>query len=184
MAAREVALIIRAAENRDVPAIAAIYAEAVLHGTASFELDPPDGAEMARRREALVTDDHPYLAAEIDGIVAGYAYAGPYRPRLAYRSTVESSVYVAPTFHGRGIGGGLLRALVTAASVRGFRQMVAVIGDSANQASIRLHERCGFEPVGTLRSVGWKHGRWLDTVLMQRSLGPGDAIPSDLGRPA
>ena len=174
-------MIIRPAETRDLPAITAIYDEAVRHGTASFELEPPDEAEMARRMAALAGSGHPYLAAEAEGRLAGYAYAGPYRPRPAYRSTVENSVYVDARARGRGIGRLLLVALIEAASVRGFRQMVAVIGDSANRPSIRLHEICGFAPIGTLRAVGWKHGAWLDTVLMQRPLGPGADTPSDHG---
>lgn len=173
-------MIIRAAEALDIPAITAIYAEAVLHGRASFELDPPDEAEMARRHAALIATDHPYLVAEIDGALAGYAYAGPYRPRPAYRSSVENSVYVDGRCRGRGVGTELLAALIVAATVRGFRQMIAVIGDSANTASIHLHEACGFSHAGTLRHVGWKHGTWLDTVLMQRALGPGADTPSDL----
>ena len=118
-----------------------------------------------------------YLIAEEDGRLLGYSYAGPYRTRPAYRSTVENSVYVDEAAQGQGVGRALLSALIEAAAERGFRQMVAVIGDSANRASIRLHESCGFTHVGTLRSVGWKHGRWLDSVLMQRALGPGDSTP-------
>lgn len=182
-ATQEALVRIRPCQDADIPAITAIYREAVTTGTASFELEAPDEAEMRRRRAALVDGGYPYLVAEIDGQVAGYAYAGPYRTRPAYRASVENSVYVAPPLQGRGIGRELLGALVLAASVRGFRQMIAVIGDSANHASVRLHAAAGFAPVGTLRSVGWKHGRWLDTVLMQRDLGAGDATPSDLAPP-
>jgi phosphinothricin acetyltransferase len=160
-----------------VPQITAIYAHAVRHGRASFELEPPDKAEMERRRDALVGAGYPYLVAEVSGTVVGYAYAGAYRSRPAYGSTVESSVYVAAAHHGRGLGRLLLARLIEEAERRGFRQMVAVIGDSANLASIRLHESLGFAHVGTLRSVGWKHERWLDTVLMQRALGIGDSAP-------
>lgn len=166
---------IRPATPEDIPAIARIYAHAVRHGTASFEIDPPDETEMTRRQRALLDGDFPYLAAEVDGVLAGYAYAGPYRPRRAYRFSVEDSVYIAPDQQGRGIGRALLERLITESERRGFRQMVAVIGDSAQAASIALHRACGFQDVGTLRSVGFKFERWLDTVLMQRTLGPGDA---------
>ncbi len=175
-------MILRDCRPDDIPAIAAIYGHAVLTGRASFETEEPGEAEMARRREALVEGGYPYLVAEIDGRLCGYAYAGLYRARLAYRSTVENSVYVDPAAQGRGVGRRLLDAIVVASADRGFRQMVAVIGDSANLASIRLHEAAGFAHVGTLRSVGWKHGTWLDTVLMQRALGPGDTTPSGIGQ--
>ncbi|MFD2183373.1 GNAT family N-acetyltransferase [Rhodoplanes azumiensis] len=161
----------------DLPAVTAIYAEAVRHGRASFELEPPDLAEMTRRRDALVAGGFPYLVAEIDGTIAGYAYAGPYRSRPAYAWTVENSVYVAPPMQGRGLGLALLTRLIDAATAHGFRQMIAVIGDSANHASIRLHTRAGFAPVGVLRASGFKHGVWLDSVLMQRALGDGDRTP-------
>jgi len=161
----------------DIPAITSIYAHAVRFGTASFEVDPPDEAEMARRRSELLGGGFPYVVAEVDGEVAGYAYAGPYRARPAYRSSVEDSVYVAPTRHGRGLGRLLLDTLMTEASARGFRQMIGVIGDSACAGSIRLHEAAGFHRVGVLHAVGYKHGRWLDTVLMQRDLGLGSAVP-------
>lgn len=174
-----VALRIRLCRPDDIAAITAIYGHAVATGTASFELEPPGEAEMLGRHQALVAGGHPYLVAERDGTILGYAYAGAYRARPAYRGTVENSVYVRGDQHGRGIGRALLGALVEAATAAGFRQMVAVIGDSANAASIGLHRAAGFEPVGTLRSVGWKHGRWLDTVLMQRALGPGDTIPRE-----
>jgi phosphinothricin acetyltransferase len=167
-------VVIRPAGPGDIGAITAIYADAVLHGTASFEIEPPDEAEMLRRQTALLNNGYPYFAAEIEGIIAGYAYAGPYRARPAYKWSVEDSVYVAPDMHRRGAGALLLQALVTASAQRGYRQMIAVIGDSAQIASIALHERAGFRHVGTLRSVGFKHGKWLDTVLMQRALGQGD----------
>jgi phosphinothricin acetyltransferase len=168
---------IRACAAGDIPAITAIYRPAVLTGTASFETEPPEEAEMTHRRDKLFAGNYPYLVAESAGAIIGYAYAGLYRARPAYRSTVENSVYVRDGEHGRGIGRALLEALIKEAGARGFRQMIAVIGDSANAPSIRLHAALGFEPVGTLRSVGWKHGRWLDTVLMQRALGPGDGAP-------
>lgn len=170
---------LRGCEPGDIPEITAIYAHAVLTGTASFELAPPTEQEMARRREVLTAGGFPYVVAIVAGRLAGYAYAGPYRPRPAYGNTVESSVYVHEDFHGRGIGKALMIEVIEQAEERGFRQMVAVIGDSANRASIGLHESLGFNIIGTLTSVGWKHGRWLDTVLAQRALGPGDtAAPS------
>jgi L-amino acid N-acyltransferase YncA len=166
---------IRPATPADIGAITRIYAHAVLHGTASFEIEPPDQAEMLRRQRTLLDNGYPYFAAEIDSVVAGYAYAGPYRARPAYKWSVEDSVYVASDMHRKGIGGLLLRALIAAGTQRGYRQMIAVIGDSAQIASIAVHERAGFSHVGTLHSVGFKHGQWLDTVLMQRALGDGDA---------
>jgi len=166
-------LLIRAATAADIPAITAIYDHAVRHGTASFELEPPDAAEMARRRQTLVDGGFPYLVAEADGALAGYAYAGPYRPRPAYRWSVEDSVYVAPAMHRRGIGATLLRGLIAEAEQRGFRQMIAVIGDSAQTSSIELHRAAGFRMIGAIENVGFKFDRWLDTVLMQRGLGPG-----------
>jgi phosphinothricin acetyltransferase len=168
-------VVIRPVGLADIPAITTIYADAVETGTASFELSPPDEAEMSRRMAALVDGGHPYLVASIDGAVAGYAYAGPYRPRPAYRFTVEDSVYVARAAWGRGVGRALLRALVDEAEARGFRQMIAVIGDEASAGSIALHRALGFEHVGVFKSVGWKHGQWRATVLMQRALGLGDS---------
>jgi L-amino acid N-acyltransferase YncA len=167
-------VIIRPAVPGDIGAITRIYADAVLNGTASFEVEPPDEAEMLRRQTALLNNGYPYFAAEIGDVVAGYAYAGPYRTRPAYKWSIEDSVYVAPDMHRKGIGALLLRALVAASAQRGYRQMIAVIGDSAQIGSIALHERAGFSHIGTLRSVGFKHGKWLDTVLMQRALGQGD----------
>jgi phosphinothricin acetyltransferase len=164
---------IRPATTADIPAITCIYAHAVNGGTASFELTAPDEAEMTRRMEALIDNDFPYLTAEIDGAVAGYAYAGAYRARPAYRFTVEDSVYIAPRLQGRGVGRALLAALVETAAERGFRQMIAVIGDSEQAASIALHAAAGFAYVGTFPNVGFKFDRWLDTVLMQRALGAG-----------
>jgi phosphinothricin acetyltransferase len=166
---------IRPAKAGDIPAITRIYAHAVLHGTASFEIEPPDEAEMARRLQALLGNNYPYLVADDGGTIAGYAYAGPYRPRPAYHWSVEDSVYVSPDHQRRGVGHGLLRELIDMAELRGFRQMIAVIGDSAQAASIALHAAAGFRHIGVLQSTGFKHGRWLDTVLMQRALGSGDA---------
>ena len=157
----------------DIPAITAIYAEAVLNGTATFELVPPDAAEMELRRAALAAGGHPHLVAELAGQVVGYAYAGSYRPRPAYRFTVENSVYLAPEVHRRGIGLQLLNRLIAECAARGYRQMIAVIGDSANVASIELHRTMGFRMVGVFDHVGFKFGRWLDSVLMQRPLGHG-----------
>ena len=173
---------IRAAEAADVAAIQTIYAHHVLHGLASFEEEPPSHAEMARRLADVQQRGLPYLVAEErpgSGAIFGYAYAGPYRARRAYRFAVENSIYVRPGAGGRGIGSALLAALIERCTALGYRQMIAVIGDSANAGSIRLHARFGFRPVGTLASVGFKHGRWVDTVLMQRALGPGDAALPD-----
>jgi phosphinothricin acetyltransferase len=172
-----VELNLRRCEAHDIAAITAIYGYAVRHGCATFELDPPAEREMASRRETLLAAGYPYIVAELADEIVGYAYASSYRPRPAYGSTVENSVYVKECFQGRGIGRALLERLIVEAEARSFRQMVAVIGDSANRPSVKLHESVGFQMVGTLRSVGWKHNRWLDTVLMQRALGPGDASP-------
>jgi L-amino acid N-acyltransferase YncA len=166
---------IRPAVPGDIQAITPIYAHAVRHGTASFELEPPSEDEMEHRMQALLDNDYPYLVAAEASVVLGYAYAGPYRARPAYRWTVEDSVYLAPQAQGRGVGRRLLDALIKEAELRGFRQMIAVIGDSKQEASIRLHAAAGFTEVGTLQAVGFKFGRWLDSVLMQRALGPGDS---------
>ena len=166
-------LAIRPARTSDIPAITRIYAHAVAHGTASFELTAPDETEMRRRMQALLDGKFPYIVAEIDGALAGYAYASLYRTRPAYRFTVEDSVYVAPDMHRRGIGKVLLERLIEACTALGFRQMIAVIGDSNQAASIGVHRACGFEDAGNLRAIGWKFGRWLDTPLMQRALGQG-----------
>lgn len=165
---------VRPSRVEDIDAIQAIYAHHVLHGLASFEEMPPDAAELAKRRDALLAQGMPYLVAELEGRVVGYAYAGPYRTRSAYRYTLEDSVYVAPGLEGRGIGRALLTRLVEECERLGGRQLVAVIGDSGNTGSIRLHAALGFQHAGLLPSVGFKHGRWVDSVLMQRPLGPGD----------
>jgi L-amino acid N-acyltransferase YncA len=168
---------IRPAEEADIPAIAAIYGEAVSTGTASFETEPPPAAEMARRFALLRDGGFPYLVAVRNGSVAGYAYAGPYHQRAAYRSTVEDSIYVARDARGGGIGRALLGALIGECVRIDCRTMVAVIADSGSPASIALHASLGFAPVGTLAGVGFKHGRWLDVTLMQRALGPGRSAP-------
>ena len=167
---------IRPATPADIPAIARIYGHAVAHGTASFELEAPTEAEMARRQRLLRDGGFPYLVAEVGDAIAGYAYAGPYRARPAYRFTVEDSIYLAPHARRRGIGKALLAALVAESEAAGFRQMIAVIGDSAQTPSIALHGALGFRLVGTLEAVGFKFGRWLDSVLMQRALGPGSSL--------
>jgi phosphinothricin acetyltransferase len=154
-----------------------IYRHHVLHGLASFETAPPSFADMCRRRADVLAKGLPYLVADIDGVIAGYAYAGTYRPRAAYRDTVENSVYLRHDMARRGIGRELLVALISECEARDLRQMIAVIGDSANIASIRLHERCGFRHAGTLHGVGYKHGKWLDSVLMQLTLGAGETMP-------
>jgi L-amino acid N-acyltransferase YncA len=164
---------IRPAGVADLPSVTEIYADAVREGTATFELVPPDLAEMTRRFQALADGGFPYLVAILEGNVAGYAYAGPYRPRPAYRFTVENSVYLRPAVHRRGIGYQLLQRLIADCETRGFRQMIAVIGDSANAGSIGVHSRCGFAMIGTHPNVGLKFGRWLDTVMMQLELGEG-----------
>ncbi len=171
-------ILIRPVRPDDVRDITKIYAHAVEHGTASFETEPPSEAEMATRQKMLLQAGYPYIVADVGGVVAGYAYAGAYRPRLAYRHTVEDSVYVHPRVVRRGVGRMLLNELISQAIGRGFRQMVAVIGDSGQTASIELHRALGFEPAGTLKNIGFKHGRWLDSVLMQRALGDGaDTLP-------
>jgi L-amino acid N-acyltransferase YncA len=164
---------IRPTMAADLPFITAIYDHAVRFGTATFELIPPDLAEMTRRFDALMDGGFPYLVAALDGRVIGYAYAGAYRPRPAYRFTVENSVYLQPAIHRRGIGLQLLQRLIVESEARGHRQMIAVIGDSANAGSIGVHSRCGFQMIGTHPNVGFKFGRWLDTVMMQRPLGDG-----------
>jgi phosphinothricin acetyltransferase len=152
----------------------------VRYGTATFELAAPDLAEMTRRFRALIDGGFPYLVAAVDGGVIGYAYAGPYRPRPAYRFTVENSIYLKPTIHRRGIGLQLMQHLLRECEARGYRQMIAVIGDSANAGSIGVHARCGFQMIGTHPNVGLKFGRWLDTVMMQLSLGEGaSTLPAD-----
>ena len=161
---------VRDSREDDMPAILAIYAHHVLHGAASFEEEPPALVEMTRRRADVLDRGLPYLVAEREGRVVGYSYATPYRARSAYRFTIENSVYVAHALSGAGIGRALLSTLIARCEAGAWRQMIAVIGDSHNAASIGLHAKFGFQPIGTLRAVGFKFGRWVDTVLMQRQL--------------
>ena len=171
---------VRFATAGDIPAIARIYGDAVLHGTASFEIEPPSESEMARRQRVLLDGGYPYFVAEEGGALAGYAYAGPYHTRVGYRFSVEDSIYVDPRMHKRGIGRLLLTRLIDEATRRGFRQMIAVVGDSAQAGSLALHRSAGFGLVGTIKNVGFKHGRWLDSVIMQRPLGEGaTTLPAD-----
>jgi phosphinothricin acetyltransferase len=172
---------IRPAESRDLARITAIYDDAVRHGTASYELEPPTQADMTARFEALCAGGFPYLVAEQqEGTVLGYAYAGSFRPRPAYRFIVEDSVYVAPEAKGRGIGLALMQALIEAVEALGFRQIIAVIGDGGpDSASVRLHEKLGFIHSGRLEGSGYKHGRWLDTTFMQLALNGGTTMPPD-----
>jgi len=162
--------VVRAAEEADFAAIARIYAHYVLHGTATFELDPPDRETLLQRRAEIVAQGLPYLVAESQGEVVGYGYASAYRPRPAYRFTIEDSIYVDAEHTGQGCGRALLGPLIEICTRGPWRQMVAVIGDSANARSVRLHEQFGFAHVGTLRAVGFKFEKWLDTVLMQKAL--------------
>lgn len=175
--------VVRDSRNEDMPKIHAIYGFHVLHGLGSFEEEPPSVDELSRRRGDVLGRGLPYLVADIGGVVAGYSYAAPYRSRPAYRFTVENSVYVDHNLHRRGVGCLLLSALIARCAERECRQMIAVIGDSENMASIALHERLGFVHIGTLRAVGFKFGRWVDTVLMQRPLDPGEPAV-DRGHPA
>ena len=168
--------LLRPGEARDLAAITAIYGEAVRNGTASYELEPPSLEEMTRRWRALEEAGYPHLAAERGGEVVGYAYAGPFRERRAYRFMVEDSLYIAPEAQGRGIGRALLSELIAISERQGFRQMVAVIGGgNEHPASVALHAALGFRHVGVIAGSGFKHGRWLDTLIMQRPLGEGQA---------
>ena len=173
-------LVIRPSTTADLAAITRIYGHAVLHGTGTFEIDVPDEPEMARRREAVLANGLPWLVAEREGQVLGYAYANLFRPRRAYRFCLEDSVYLDPAARGQGTGRMLLAELLAQCEACGARQMLAVIGDSANAGSIGVHRACGFEPVGVFKDAGWKTKRWLDVVLRQKSLGDGDrTAPSD-----
>ena len=164
-------IVLRPARPSDMAAVAAIYSHYVLHTAISFEIDPPSANVMTQRYEDILAAGAPYLVATHHDTVVGYAYAGTYKPRAAYRHTVEHSVYLEPSAAGRGIGRLLLERLVDACTEAGFREMVATVAGDDNHASLRLHERCGFVLVGKLKNVGFKHGRWIDVTLMQRSLG-------------
>ena len=170
---------IRQSADDDMVRITEIYARSVREGTASFEFEPPDLAEMMRRRSALLDAGYPYLAAEVDGRVEGYAYAGAFRPRPAYALTVENTVYVDPDNQRGGVGRALMKRLIEECTERGYRQMIAIIGGSQHAASIAFHKMIGFHDIGTFKSVGYKHGKWLDTVHLQLALGPGDTTPPD-----
>ena len=180
------ALLIRPSTDADLPTITAIYADAVLHGTGTFELDPPDAAEMARRRDDVLAKGLPWLVAQstastadqTGGQVLGYAYANHFRPRPAYRFCLEDSIYLHPDARGLGVGRLLLTELLGRCEAAGARQMLAVIGDAANLGSIGVHATLGFAHTGVLKASGWKFGRWLDVVLMQRALGVGDGLPA------
>ena len=171
--------VIREVADGDMATITAIYAHHVLSGLASFEEEPPDAAEMMRRRDKILDQELPYIVAVSGGTVGGYAYASPFRPRPAYRHSVEDSVYVTPDMARRGIGRLLLETLIERCAAQGYRQMIAVIGDSENAPSINLHAKLGFRMAGTIRSVGFKFGRWVDSVYMQRPLGDGDTTLPD-----
>ena len=172
-------MIVRPATEHDADALAAIYGDAVLHGLGTFEEVPPTPAEMDGRRRAVQERGLPYLVAEEAGAVLGFAYAGPFRTRAAYRYTLEDSVYVAPQAKGKGVGRAVLTAVIEACEHLGVRQLMAVIGDSGNDGSIGLHTALGFERMGLGRSVGFKHGRWVDIVHMQKSLNGGDTVPPE-----
>jgi phosphinothricin acetyltransferase len=172
-------MIIRPATEQDAQALAAIYGHAVLHGFGTFEEEPPTAADMESRRSAIAGRGLPYLVAEEAGTVLGFAYAGPFRPRAAYRYTLEDSVYVAPDAAGRGVGKALLTAIIAACEALGVRQLIAVVGDSGNSASLALHRSLGFEQTGIGHSVGFKHGRWVDIVQLQKPLNGGDTRQPD-----
>ncbi len=171
---------VRPATAADIPAITAIYADAVIHGTATYELKPPSAEDMEQRRQNLTEAGYPYLLAEEEGRILAYAYAGPFRARAAYRFMAEDSIYVAPDAKGRGLGRLLLSRLIEECTVHGFRQIVAVIGDGHPASpSVILHEKLGFRPSGMLEGSGFKHGRWLDTMFMQLTLNQGRSAPPD-----
>lgn len=165
---------IRPSRDEDIPAITAIYAHHVLHGTGTFEIDPPNAADMTGRRADVLARNLPYLVAEKDGEILGFAYCNWFKPRPAYRFSAEDSIYVADAARGLGLGRKLLAALCDAAEQAGVRKLLAVIGDSANAGSVGVHRSAGFTEIGVMRSVGWKFGAWRDIVLMEKSLGAGD----------
>jgi len=170
---------VRSASAADAPALAALYGHHVLHGLGTFETEAPSAEDMAGRLAAVQAIGLPYLVAEADGAILGFAYGAPFRPRASYRYTVEDSVYIAPNLLGRGVGKALLGEIIAACEGMGLRQMVAVIGDSENARSIALHRGIGFEPVGVFRAIGFKHGRWVDVVMMQRPLNAGAEAQPD-----
>jgi L-amino acid N-acyltransferase YncA len=170
-------VLVRPSRDGDIAAIAAIYGHHVLHGIASFEEVPPSVEEMARRRAELIGRGFPHLVAERERKVLGYCYAGPYRARVGYRFSVEDSIYIDPDEVGRGIGRALLAAVIDDVTRQGYRQMIAVIGGSETLPSIRLHAALGFAQIGVFPAIGYKFGRWIDSVYMQRALGPGSSIP-------
>jgi phosphinothricin acetyltransferase len=170
---------IRDATPGDIAAVQAIYAHHVLHGLGTFETSPPGIEEMRRRHAQITGDGFPYLVGEESGRILGYAYANHFRTRAAYRNTVEDSIYIAADAMGRGVGTGLLNALIARCAALGLRQMLAVIGDSGNAGSIGVHRRCGFEHTGVMKAVGRKFDRWVDVVIMQRALGAGSTTPPD-----
>ena len=169
--------LIRPSTDADIAAITAIYAHHVLHGTGTFEIDPPTSADMSARRADVLGKNLPWLVAEADGQVIGYAYANWFKPRPAYRFSAEDSVYLAADTHGKGIGRALLAELAARCEASGVRKLIAVIGDSANAGSVGVHRSVGFEPVGVLKACGWKFDRWLDVVLMEKTLGAGASTP-------
>ncbi len=173
-------MIIRDVTQTDMPTIHEIYSEQVLNGVSSWEEEPPTLDEMTQRKNAILDGGYPFLVCEVNGKVAGYSYASAYRPRPGYRYTVENSIYIHKDFHKMGIGRRLLDALIERCEAKGFRQMVAVIGDSNNHPSIDFHKRMGFIHAGTIKSIGFKFGRWMDSVIMQRPIGDEDkTLPSD-----
>ncbi len=166
--------IIRTSQDSDLPAITAIYAHHVLHGTGTFEIDPPSETDMAARRADVLSKGLPWLVAEDNGTVLGYAYCNWFKPRPAYRFSAEDSIYMANDVRGKGLGRALLTELCASAERAGVRKLIAVIGDSANTGSVGVHRALGFAPVGVLKSCGWKFDRWLDVVLMDKALGFGN----------
>jgi L-amino acid N-acyltransferase YncA len=168
---------IRPSREQDLPAITAIYAHHVLHGTGTFETEPPSEADMTARRADVLAKGLPYLVAEDGGRVLGYAYCQWFKPRPAYRFSAEDSIYLHPDAQGKGLGKSLLAELERQAQAAGIRKLIAVIGDSANQGSVGVHRTLGFKPVGVIQSCGWKFGKWLDIVLMEKQIGAGDSTP-------
>jgi len=169
--------LIRPSRDEDVPAITAIYAHHVLHGTGTFETEPPSIADMRTRRADVLSKGLPYLVAEQDGKIAGFAYGNWFKPRPAYRYSVEDSIYLAPDQHGQGLGRALLAELLARCEAVGIRKVMAIVGDSANAGSIGVHQALGFTQVGTIDACGWKFGAWRDIVIMQKTLGLGDTQP-------